>query len=199
MAQGKYIVLEGGEMVGKSTQARIIAETIDAQHVREPGATQVGAMLRSILLDPNITTAPMTEVMMFAADRAQLMHDIVSPSTNNGQHVVSDRSWISGAAYQSARGVDLGTIMHINRLAIGEFMYPDLVVVLDADPSEVAPRRNDAADYFEQMGADFHRQVRTNILSLGKELGATVIDALQPRDVVSGQIMEIVSTVIAEN
>lgn len=199
MAQGKYIVLEGGEMVGKSTQARTIAETINAEHVREPGATQVGAMLRSMLLDPNITTAPMTEVMMFAADRAQLMHEVVRPATSGGQHVVSDRSWISGAAYQSARGVDLDTILHINRLAIGEFMRPDLVVVLDADPAEVAYRRYETADYFELMGLDFHRQVRTNILALGKELGAAVINALQPQEAVTEQIMELVSNVVAEN
>lgn len=186
--RGKFIVIEGGEHVGKTTQSQILAETIGALSVREPGGTPVGEALRAILLDPEIPTLPKTEVLLFAGQRAELMGSVIAPALQDGRHVVSDRSWISGAAYQCARGGNYQEIKEINQYALGEFFLPDQIIILDADPTVVASRVQGTGDYFEQMDPKFHLDVRQNFLEFGKDLGATVLDATLSLNVVSQQI-----------
>jgi dTMP kinase len=186
--RGRYIVLEGGEHVGKSTQAPRLAQAIGACLVREPGSTQVGEAVRSILLDSRVLKQTETEVLLHAAQRAELMGSIVNPALKKGEHVVSDRSWISSAAYQGAAGADLRSIQIINRYATQGRLAPDLLIVLDGDPRELALRNGSQPDYYEQMDLKFHDKVRENFLSLAETMGGIVIDAMQPVVDVSAQV-----------
>lgn len=175
--RGRYIVFEGGEHVGKSTQADILARAIGGQLVREPGGTPVGLRIRHILLNPGLQKSPMTEVLLHAAQRAELTETVIRPHLLDETHVVSDRSWISSAAYQGAQGVEMTEIEQINRAAVKELIKPDLIVLLDADPAAVISRSGAPEDYYERLDIHFHRSVRERFLDLGQRLGAVVIDA----------------------
>lgn len=188
--RGKFIVIEGGEHVGKTTQTRILANKIGALSVREPGGTPIGESLRSLLLDKEVSTLPKTEVLLFAGQRAELMGSVIEPALLSGQHVVSDRSWISGAAYQCARGGNYQEIKEINRYALGDFFMPDSIIILDADPEIVAKRVKNSGDYFEDMDEKFHLDVRQNFLEFGQDLGAVILDATLELKTVSNQIRE---------
>ena len=190
---GKYIVLEGGEFVGKSTQAAELCVSIGALLVREPGGTQVGERIRYMLLDPNLQTSPRTEVLLHAAQRAELMKTVVVPNLMQGTHVVSDRSWISSAAYQGTQGESFTDICAVNEYAIGEQINPDLTIVLDGDPVVLAERSRMTKDYYEQMNFDFHRQVRDNYLGLAAVRGFVVINAEPTVETVQLQIRTVVS------
>lgn len=194
---GKYIVLEGGEHVGKSTQAWQLATDIGALSVREPGGTPAGEKIRSILLDPLVHKDPKTEVLLHAAQRAELFETLTRPSLKNGRPVVSDRSWISSAAYQGAQGVPFEDIKRVNEYALGTYLQPDLLLVLDADPEVVNSRVNAEKDYYELLDTDFHNKVRSNFLQLAADLGGIVIDATQSESDVYIEIRETVSERLA--
>lgn len=187
-SRGKYIVFEGGENVGKSTQVLKLAKALGAITVREPGGTPAGEQIRSLLLNPDVATQPETEVLLHAAQRAELSRTVVRPALLDGTHVISDRSWISSASYQGTQGVDFEDITNINSYALGELLEPDLLLVLDADPEAMIARTQWSGDYYELREIDFHRQVRQNYLKFGKLFGAIVIDATQDIDVVADEI-----------
>lgn len=155
-----YIVLEGGEGSGKSTQARLLAARLDAVLTREPGATPLGAKLRALLLEPDQDSiAPRTETLLMAADRAQHVAEVVAPALAAGRHVVSDRSVFSSLAYQGGgRQLGVEAVRQLNVWALDE-CWPDLVVLLDL-PTEVAVSRlNRSLDRMEQEDAAFHQRV----------------------------------------
>ncbi len=183
--RGKYIVFEGGEHTGKSTQVEILAHRLGGIATREPGGTRVGGHIRALLLDPKVSTEPKTEIFLFAADRAQHIIEVVQPTLESGVSVVSDRSWISSAAYQARGDITIDFVRTVNELAIGNYMQADLVILLDSDPQELVHRRTGAPDYFEQKDIDFHNRVRENFLTISHEVGAHVIDAMQDREEVS--------------
>lgn len=106
---GKYIVLDGGEYVGKTAQAKRLAEALDARLVREPGSTIFGEHMRRLLLDPEIDKELETQVLLHAAQRSELARTVIRPTILSGRSVVSDRSWISSAAYQGIQGVPFET------------------------------------------------------------------------------------------
>jgi dTMP kinase len=191
--RGKYIVFEGGDFVGKSTQVKILADSINCAAIREPGGTDAGERIRSILLSPEIKTNPRTEVLLHAAARAEAISEIVNPLIKSGVHVASDRSWFSSAAYQGAHGMEMADIEDINKFAVGEFFIPDLLLLLDADPAELRARRGDELDYYEQQHEDFHKKVRENYLELGKKFGAVIIDATTSVEEVSQEVRSAVS------
>jgi dTMP kinase len=194
---GKYIVLEGGEYVGKSTQSVFLADTLRAQLVREPGGTVLGEQLRGILLHPHVEKEPATEVLLHAAQRSELARTVIRPALTSGRNVVSDRSWISSAAYQGALGVPYEDIRAINSFALGELIRPDACIMLDADPSVVIKRGYDSRrDYYESKGMEFHQLLREKFLEVAVQVGAVVINAMQPLDDVTHQINEAVFTAI---
>lgn len=164
---GRYIVFEGGEAAGKSTQVARLAARIDALPTREPGATPVGAAIRRLVLDPaGGAVAPRAEALLMAADRAQHMVEVVEPALAADRHVVSDRSLYSSIAYQGhARGLDVEAIRSISTWAIADRL-PDLVILLDV-PVDVARARLAATtpDRLEAEDDDFHRRVRDGFLA----------------------------------
>jgi dTMP kinase len=166
----RFIVFEGGEASGKSTQSTRLAERLGAVHTREPGGTTVGRRLRELLLDARTTgLADRAEALMMAADRAQHAAEVVRPALAAGRHVVSDRYVGSTLAYQGhGRGLDVDALRRISAWAT-ENLWPDLVVLLDVPPAVAATRAAGAPDRLEAAGADFHDRVARGYRTLAAD------------------------------
>lgn len=165
--RGLFVVLEGGEGVGKTTQlARLGAALQALGHevvaLREPGGTPAGDAIRGFLLDPASSLAPATEALLFAASRAQLVHDVVEPALARGAVVLVDRFLLSTYAYQGAgRALPLDLLTHANALATGG-RAPDLTLLLTL-PLDLAMSRMAArgvVDRMENEDVEFHKLVR---------------------------------------
>lgn len=159
-SRGKFIVLEGGEGSGKSTQAALLTAALDAVMTREPGGTAVGAQLREVLLGRGTTgLSDRAEALLMAADRAQHVAEVVEPALTAGRHVVCDRFLGSSVAYQGhGRGLDPDEVRGLSLWATAGLL-PDLVVLLTV-PAEVSARRTGGArDRIEDAGTAFHQRV----------------------------------------
>lgn len=195
--QGKYIVFEGGEGVGKTTQTQRVASEIDAKLVREPGTTAVGEALRSVILDPSLNPTSKTEALLHAAQRAQLMEEMVTPTLELGTNVVADRSWVSSAAYQVASGLKLETVIDINSIAVGhDRLKPDLLILLDADPELIYERWSQDKDRYEKMDMGYHKEVRANFIDVCKRMGGTIINAEADLPTVSAQVDTAITAIV---
>ena len=190
--RGTYIAFEGLEGCGKSTHVTRLAEKINAVATREPGGTRIGALLRSILADPeNTDLNSRTELLLMTADRAQHMSDLIEPALQRGQHVVSDRSMYSTLAYQGyGRGLDVDTLLSINTWALNNVL-PDIVVWIQIPTEEANTRlakRN--LDRFEREGADFFARIGAGFAELAAKdpVRWILIDGLEPKDVVEEKI-----------
>lgn len=196
---GRFVVFEGGEGSGKSTQAALLAERLDAVLTRQPGGTEIGAALRAILLDTaNTELAPRAEALLMAADRAQHAVELIRPALAAGRHVVCDRYTYSSVAYQGyGRDLDPQRVRDISAWATDE-LWPDLVVLLDVDPDAAAARLVRELDRFEQAGAEFHRTVREGFLAQAETEPDrwVVIDGTQPVDEVAAQVWAAVGALI---
>jgi dTMP kinase len=171
MTRGRYIVLEGAEGCGKSTQAQRLAASLDAMLTRETGGTAIGQRIRGILHDTTVTNlAPRSEALLTAADRAQHLAELVVPALEAGRHVVSDRSVYSTLAYQGyGRRLPVDDIRRINDWAI-EGLWPELVILLDA-PAEVLAARmaGRELDRFEQESSDFFERVSAGFRTMAAD------------------------------
>lgn len=168
---GSFIVFEGGDGVGKSTQARLLAEWIAEQGREvvltfEPGDTVTGAMLRRIVLDPaTVDLAPRAEALLYAADKAQHIHEVVLPALRRGAVVISDRYVDSMLAYQGAgRVLEPDRVEQVARWATQDLL-PDLTVLLDLDPDQGVAGIAEK-DRLEGAGAEFHGRARQFLLDL---------------------------------
>ena len=167
MSRGRFVVFEGIDASGKSTQARRVAEDRGARFTFEPGDTPLGADLRSWLLDASAPMSPVTESLLMLADRSHHAATVIEPELAAGRPVVSDRYWASSIAYQGyGGGVDLALLHAATELAIGD-CRPDVTVLLDV-PVEVADERRlrDHRDRFESADVAFHERVRAGYLEL---------------------------------
>ncbi len=169
MARGRFVVFEGIDACGKSTQARRVATRRDARFVFEPGDTPLGAQLRGWVLDAATPMTPVTEALMMLADRSHHVATVIEPTLAAGTHVIADRFAASTLAYQGyGRGVDLADLHAATDLAIGT-CRPDLTVLIDIDVETAHERRaRDARDRFESADAQFHERVRDGYLALAK-------------------------------
>jgi dTMP kinase len=157
--RGWFIALEGGEASGKSTQARLLAEHLGAVLTREPGGTPLGESIRTMLLDPDdAAMCDRAEALLFAAARAQHVHEVVEPALASGRHVVTDRFAASSLAYQSyGRGLPLDDVWALSAFAV-DGVWPDLTVLLVL-PVVVARARLGELDRMEGVGPEFHQRV----------------------------------------
>lgn len=166
MTRGAFIVFEGAEGVGKTTQARRLVHALEQHgvrcaHLREPGGTSLGEAVRNVLLEPFRTIAPATEALLFMASRAQLVNEKVEPTLAAGDVVVLDRFFLSTYAYQiHARGLPASEVQAANQLAVGE-LVPTVTVVLHLPSNDGLARagKRSGHDYMEQLGDDFHARV----------------------------------------
>ena len=168
---GLFVVLEGGEGAGKSTELQRLSAWLTEQGqevvvTREPGATPVGARIRALLLDPATSLDPRAEALLYAADRAQHVATVVRPALMRGAVVVSDRYIDSSLAYQGAgRALPVEEVARLSRWAT-EDLRPDLVLLLDIDPRVGLARATGSPDRIEQESLDFHTSVRQGFLRL---------------------------------
>lgn len=170
--EGTFIAFEGGDGAGKSTQvARLAAALEQAGHevvlTRQPGGTALGVSLRDLVLHGAAVSAR-AEALIFAADKAQHVEEVVLPSLARGAVVVTDRWTDSSIAYQGA-GRDLGPteVAQLQDWAVGG-LVPHLTVLVDIDPGEGRRRRGDVHDRLESEADTFHRRVRGHFLALAE-------------------------------
>ena len=173
---GVFIAFEGGEGAGKSTQVRRLQEWLTeeglvARTTREPGGTALGGKIRAMLLDPASTgISPRAEALMYAADRAQHVHEVLRPALDAGEVVITDRFVDSSLAYQGAgRTIPMDDVRSISRWAT-QGLRPDLTVLLDLPPEiGLARARGRAtADRLESESLDFHQRVRHTFHALAE-------------------------------
>jgi dTMP kinase len=172
MERGSFVVFEGIDASGKSTQARRVAALRDAHFTFEPGDTPLGVDLRRWVLDAATPMTPITEALLMLADRSHHVRTVIEPALLDGRSVVSDRYFASTLAYQGyGRGVDLARLEAATDLAIGGCV-PDLTVLIDT-PLEIANERRapDVRDRFESADLDFHQRVRDGYLAIAAKWG----------------------------
>ncbi|NHB85430.1 dTMP kinase [Tessaracoccus sp. HDW20] len=195
--RGLFVVFEGGDSVGKSTQVALLGRWLDERGVRhvttrQPGGTEVGAELRRLVLDPAYgDVSPRAEALMYAADKAQHVHELIQPALARGELVISDRYVLSMIAYQGAgRELEMRDIEHIGWWAVGG-LRPDLTVLLDADPGSAVATIEDK-DRLEQAGLDLHHRARDFFLvQAAADPGHfLVLDARDTREAIAGRIRE---------
>ena len=198
MQRGKFITVEGGEGVGKSTNIRFITglleeRGINVQQTREPGGTPLAERIRALLLEHGEEALPDTaELLLFFAARALNIENLIKPALTAGDWVICDRFTDASRAYQGCgRGLDQGRIEQLAEWVQAD-LQPDLTILLDAPPSIGMHRAKNrgAADRMEIEKASFHARVRDGYLALAKaEPGRfAVIDASGDLDDVQRQI-----------
>ena len=170
---GCLIVFEGGEGSGKSTQLRLLADALAAAGVahrslREPGGTELGEEVRSLLLERDWRVVPRAEALLFMASRAQLVARVIRPALAEGTTVIADRFFLSTYAYQiGGRGLPEAEIRASNGLATGD-LVPDITLLLRYPVAlglARAAERSAAHDRIEWMGEPFHERVATTFES----------------------------------
>lgn len=179
-----FITFEGIEGSGKTTQVELLIGVLQAKGyecvaTREPGATRIGRGIREILLDSaHSNMLPLTELLLYEADRAQHIHDVIKPALAAGKVVVSDRFFDATTVYQGyARGCDLDLIERIHHIVLGG-LRPDLTLILDL-PVEIGLERawqrihsrsgDLPEDRFEKEALGFHERVRQGYLTLARD------------------------------
>jgi dTMP kinase len=202
---GTFIVFEGGDGAGKTTQIDLLVEALrrdglvdgpglpSALVTREPGGTALGSGLRELVLH-GADMAPVAEALLYAADRAQHVAEVVAPALARGDVVISDRYLDSSIAYQvEGRGLSESQVREVNAPATGG-LEPDLTVLMDVGVATAARRRAESgepADRLEGAGREFHTRVNTRYRSLAAE-GAgryLVVDAEGPVEENHGAIL----------
>ncbi len=187
--RGLFITLEGPDGSGKSTIIKLIGDYfkekgIDFIQTREPGGTSIGEDIRHIILDnKNTDMGEETEALLYAASRAQHVHEKILPSLNAGKLVLCDRFLLSSLAYQGVgRNLGIENVKMINDFGI-RGLYPDLILFFHIDPEVTLKRktRGSSGDRLEKEGNDFHNRVYNGYMELLKLYpdNIQIIDASQ--------------------
>ena len=199
---GKFIVLDGPDGCGKSTQADMLVRWLEKQGVsavrfRDPGDTDIGEKIRDILLSPeHCTMSTETEVLLYMAARAQLWTERIAPALKNNQCVVLDRWLSSTLAYQGwAGGFGMERILKIAEDCL-ERIWPDVTIILDLDLISASKRLNRQLDRMEAKGDNYHKRVREGFLQLAEQQKSVyVVDAGVDIESVHEKIIKLISEV----
>lgn len=203
--KGILITFEGAEGSGKSTQIKNAARFFRRRGrsvvlLREPGGTRVSERIRGILLDKQLKEmAPVAELLLYYAARAQIVHEKILPALKRGKVVICDRFEDSSRAYQGyGRGIPLGAIERLGELVRGD-LKPDLTFVLDVDVAK-GLARGGRHDRIEREALSFHKRVRNGFLVLAKNepRRMTVLDTSKPLTWVSQKVLERLENVFGE-
>lgn len=208
MKRGFFVVFEGGEGSGKSTQVEILASHLRGEGqivtvTREPGGTRLGEQIRAVTHNPeNVDLDPVTEAYLMAASRAQHVREVILPSLAAGRIVISDRFSDSSIAYQGyGRKLGPEVIAQLNELAVNGAI-PDLTILLDVPPTVGIKRRHEAGkvkDRLDLESPDFYDRVYAGYLDLAKKHPEryVVIDATAPIEKVAELVWRVVKERLA--
>ena len=194
-ARPTFITLDGVDGVGKSTQIDRLAQHLtaaghDVLAVQDPGSTELGRQLRSLLLDGDLSMHGRTEALLFMASRCEMVETVIRPALAAGQTVISDRFLLANVVYQSVGGqVDAETLWRLGDLANGG-LQPDLTLLLDMPVESALARLSGPADRLERRGSEYLEAVRLAFLEQLAHSGPrrAIINADQPVDRVSEEI-----------
>ncbi len=218
--RGRFVVFDGPDGAGKSTQRQLLAERLEAAGAevvscRDPGGTQIGDRIRSVLLDYDLSTMNVNcEALLFMASRAQLLAEVIKPALESNTTVLCDRFITSTCAYQGAAGYDPRRIIELARFAIDD-RWPHLTVILDVEPdvgfARVGRKAHHAGknrgkssgeamlfdgakpDAMEARSIEFHRKVRQLFLGVHEYYPAPVVtvDGRGDVDTVHQRVVEV--------
>lgn len=192
---GLFIAFEGGDGAGKSTQVRLLAQALRARGrtvtvTRQPGGTELGAAIRDLVLHGD-HVSPRAEALLFAADKAHHVDQLVRPALERGEVVLTDRYTDSSVAYQGA-GRDLGAAeVHDLQMWAVHGLVPDLTVIVDITAAEGRRRRGDTHDRLESEADAFHESIRQHFLTMAAEHPNRylVVDGTEPPEHLHEQVM----------
>lgn len=198
--KGKFIVLDGPDGCGKSTQAGLLVDWLNEYGVktsrfRDPGDTAIGERIRDILLNPeHLAMNTRTELLLYMAARAQLWGEKIGPALEDNECVVLDRWLSSTCAYQGhAGGFGADKVIGIAEDCL-ERVWPDLTIILDVDLDTAAPRLDRQLDRMEAKGDSYHSQVREGFLQLARDReDFVVVDASADIETVRQDVREEIS------
>ena len=176
MKHGLFITFEGPDGSGKSTHAEKLKQWFKNKGfsvilTREPGGTRLAESIRKLLLNSENSVSPITELLLYAASRAQHTQELILPSLKQGKIIISDRYYDSTVAYQHyGRGLDLKTIKELNTIASGG-LTPDLTILIDLETKKSLGRLKNTRkkDRIENENTAFHRKIRNGYLALAKD------------------------------
>lgn len=199
-----FITFEGLDYSGKSTQVQLLVNRLSRQQfnvllLREPGGTEIGERIRTILLDKEATAmTTVAELFLFSASRAQLVEEVIKPALDGGMVVLCDRFYDSTTAYQgSGRQIGMEIVQTINRAAT-DGLTPSLTLFIDIPLDELEKRMRrgpGGKDRMESNGRDFYERVRSGYLELAKkEKRFIVINGMQSIDVIEEEVWTHVET-----
>ena len=198
--------MEGPDGSGKTTQIDLLKEYLEKEGydvliTREPGGTVISEAIREIILNKDYTEmSPVTEMLLYASARAQLINEVIGPALDSGKAVISDRFVDSSLVYQGmARGLGVGNVYEVNCQAIGKYM-PDVTFLLDLPADVGIARKKDQKelDRMERESMEFHRAVAEGYRSLAERFPERIekIDATLPIDeicgIIKGRIEELI-------
>ena len=195
MTDGLFIAFEGGDGAGKSTQVALLREAFEAAGrtvtvTRQPGGTELGQQIRDLVLHGD-HVAPRAEALLFAADKAHHVEQLIRPALGRGDVVVTDRYTDSSVAYQGA-GRDLGAqeIHDLNMWAV-DGLVPDLTVIVDVSAQEGRRRRGAVHDRLESEADAFHESIRAHYLAMaqGNPERYLVVDGTRPPEQLHGEVV----------
>ncbi len=207
MNAGRFVVLDGPDGCGKSTQARRLVERLgadgrDVLHTREPGGTRTGEAIRALLLDPSRGEITLrTELLLYMASRAQIVEEVLRPALAAGRLIVCERYLSSSVAYQGvAGGLGADAVAQVGAFATGG-LAPDLTVVLDIDARAGLARIARGKDRLEGRSLEFHEAVRRGFLDLARNDPSrySVVDARGAEDEVASRVWTAVAPVVASS
>lgn len=199
---GKFIVFEGVEGCGKTTQIQLCSQWLESLNIsvvltREPGGTELGKDLRRLLLEksPNKPVGEVTELLLYAADRAQHIEEELKPNLATGKYILCDRYTDSTIAYQGyGRGLNMSIINQLNQISTGG-LESDLTIWLDVDVEVGLSRKRGQAtlDRIEQETIAFHRRVQQGYTELAGSYPSRImrVDGTSSQDIVQKSIQEI--------
>jgi dTMP kinase len=194
MKKGLFIVLEGPDRSGKSTQAAMLRDWLlglghKVRLTREPGGTYLSEKIRAILLDPKSEIEPLTELFLYETSRAKHTLKVILPALKTGEIIVSDRYTMSTTAYQGyGRGLDLKTVETLNRIATMG-LKPDLTIVFDVPDKVFKQRECRGNDRMELQGASFRLKVNRAYKRLSSRPGVKKVDASAPIEAVHAEVL----------
>lgn len=205
MSDGLFISFEGVDGAGKTTQVNLLADHLRALGrevvvTREPGGTALGTQIRTMLLtaNPDEEISPRTEALLFAADRAQHVSEVIRPALERGAVVITDRYLDSSLAYQSGgRELTADDIRNLSMWATNNLL-PARTYLLDIDPRASHTRLEHAEDRMESAGDDFQQRTRTAFLELAaaQPQRFRVVDAQQSVEKIAGLICDDVANLL---